>query len=187
MGAIVALIVLSILLPILQLDTLAGGLLNGCANRNVSCEGRSPGAKAAPLGPCFRRGALPLAAGERERGFTLVELMVVIVIIGLLATIVVINVMPAADRAAVTKARADIATLEQGIDIYRLNNRRYPTSEEGLQALVAQNLVRRLPNDPWNNPYRYSAPGRDGQPYTIMTWGADGREGGTGENEDLSN
>jgi general secretion pathway protein G len=122
-----------------------------------------------------------------EDGFTLVELMVVIVIIGLLATIVVINVMPAADRAAVTKARADIATLEQGIDLYHLNNRRYPTSEEGLQALVAQNLVRRLPNDPWNNPYRYSAPGRNGAPYTIMTWGADGREGGDGENEDLSN
>lgn len=113
--------------------------------------------------------------------------MVVIVIIGLLATIVVINVMPAADRAAVTKARADIATLEQGIDLYHLNNRRYPTSEEGLQALVAQNLIRRLPNDPWNNPYRYSAPGRDGRPYTIATLGADGREGGTGENEDLSN
>jgi len=130
------------------------------------------------LSPFFRRG---------EDGFTLVELMVVIVIIGLLATIVVINVMPAADRAAVTKARADIATLEQGIDLYHLNNRRYPTSEEGLQALVAQNLVRRLPNDPWNNPYRYSAPGRDGRPYTIATFGADGREGGTGENEDLSN
>ena len=120
-------------------------------------------------------------------GFSLVELMVVIFIIGLLATIVVINVMPAADRAAVTKARADIATLEQGIDLYHLNNRRYPTSEEGLQALVAQNLVRRLPNDPWNHPYRYSAPGRNGQPYTIMTWGADGREGGSGENEDIAN
>ena len=79
------------------------------------------------------------ATQSDEDGFTLVELMVVIVIIGLLATIVVINVMPAADRAAVTKARADIATLEQGIDLYQLNNRRYPTSEEGLQALVAQN------------------------------------------------
>jgi general secretion pathway protein G len=132
-----------------------------------------------PRDPGLRRGD--------EEGFTLVELMVVIVIIGLLATIVVINVMPAADRAAVTKARADIATLEQGIDLYHLNNRRYPTSEEGLQALVAQNLVRRLPNDPWNNPYRYSAPGQDGRPYTIMTWGADGREGGTGENEDIAN
>ena len=95
--------------------------------------------------------------------------------------------MPAADRAAVTKARADIATLEQGIEMYRLDNRRYPTSEEGLQALVAGHYVRRLPNDPWGNPYRYAAPGQDGQPFTIATWGADGREGGTGENEDIAN
>jgi len=135
-------------------------------------------------------GAPPLEIEGRikdEEGFTLVELMVVIVIIGLLATIVIINVMPAADRAAATKARADIATLEQAIDIYRLNNRRYPTSEEGLQALVSGEMIRRLPNDPWNNPYRYSAPGADGRPYTIATWGADGREGGSGENEDISN
>ncbi len=136
--------------------------------------------------PAFA-GAHARSPRERERGFTLVELMVVIVIIGLLATIVIINVIPAADRAAATKARADIATLEQAIDIYRLNNQRYPTTEEGLQALVAGEMIRRLPNDPWNNPYRYSAPGRDGQPFTIATWGADGREGGSGENEDISN
>jgi general secretion pathway protein G len=123
----------------------------------------------------------------RNEGFTLVELMVVIVIIGLLATIVIINVMPAADRAAVTKARADIATLEQGIDIYRLDNLRYPTSEEGLQALVAGEMIRRLPNDPWNRPYLYSAPGRDGKPFTIATLGADGREGGDGDDADISN
>lgn len=123
----------------------------------------------------------------KERGFTLVELMVVIVILGLLATIVVINVMPAADRAAVTKARADIATLEQAVEIYRLDNQRYPTGEEGLQALVAGEYVRRLPDDPWGNPYSYSAPGREGRPFTIATLGADGREGGTGENEDIAN
>ena len=120
-------------------------------------------------------------------GFTLVELMVVIVIIGLLATIVVINVMPAMDRAATTKARADIATLEQGIEMYRLDHMRYPTGEEGLQALLAGDYVRRLPNDPWNNPYRYSAPGRDGRPFEIASLGADGREGGSGENEDITN
>ena len=129
----------------------------------------------------------PRRTRRHEEGFTLVELMVVLVIIGLLATIVVINVMPAADRAAVTKARADIATLEQGIDLYHLNNRRYPTTEEGLQALVASNTIRRLPNDPWSNPYRYAAPGRDGRPYSIASWGADNREGGSGENEDISN
>ena len=122
-----------------------------------------------------------------EEGFTLVELMVVLVIIGLLATIVIINVMPAADRAATTKARADIATLEQGIDMYRLDHQRYPTSEEGLQALVAGQFIRRLPNDPWSRPYVYTAPGRDGRPFTIATLGADGREGGSEENADITN
>jgi general secretion pathway protein G len=122
-----------------------------------------------------------------EDGFTLVELMVVLVIIGLLATIVIINVMPAADRAAVTKARADIATLEQGIEMYRLDNQRYPTPEEGLQALVAGRYIRRLPDDPWHHPYRYAAPGQNGRPFTIATWGADGREGGTGNDADIVN
>ena len=122
-----------------------------------------------------------------EAGFSLVELMVVIVIIGLLATIVLINVMPAAERAAATKARADIATLEQGIDMYRLDHLRYPTSQEGLQALVAGNYIRRLPEDPWGNPYSYAAPGPDGRPFRIASLGADGREGGEGENEDIAN
>lgn len=124
---------------------------------------------------------------RREDGFTLVEMMVVIVIIGLLATIVIINVMPAAERAAMTKARADISTLEQGIEMYRLDNMRYPTSEEGLQALVTGNHIRRLPNDPWNRPYLYAAPGQNGRPFTISTLGADGQAGGDGENADITN
>ena len=135
--------------------------------------------------PGFRRG--DGQKRKREDGFTLVELMVVIVILGLLATIVVINVMPAADRAATTKARADIATLEQGIEMYRLDHMRYPTGDEGLQALVSGNYVRRLPDDPWGNAYRYSAPGPDGRPFQIASLGADGREGGDGEDEDIAN
>jgi general secretion pathway protein G len=131
------------------------------------------------------------AATRRRRkgqeGFTLVELMVVIVIIGLLATVVVINVMPASNRAAVTKARADISTLEQGLQMYRLDNMRYPSGEEGLQALVQGQYIQRLPNDPWGNPYAYRAPGRDGRPFDILSYGADGREGGSGENEDITN
>jgi general secretion pathway protein G len=123
---------------------------------------------------------------KREEGFSLVELMVVIVIIGLLATIVIINVMPAADRAAVTKARADIATLAQGIDMYRLDHLRYPTADEGLEALVSGNYIRRLPDDPWGHPYRYSTPGPDGRPFRIASLGADGREGGDGENADIA-
>ena len=123
---------------------------------------------------------------HREEGFSLVELMVVIVIIGLLATIVIINVMPAADRAAMTKARADIATLEQGIEMYRLDNLNYPSAQEGLQALVAGRYIRRLPNDPWGNPYLYAVPGEGDRPFRIQSLGADGRAGGEGENADIS-
>ena len=131
--------------------------------------------------------AVPLPVPGRTEGFTLVELMVVLVIIGLLATIVIINVMPAADRAAVTKAHADIATLEQGIEMYRLDNQRYPTTQEGLQVLVANHYIPRLPEDPWRHPYLYAAPGRNGKPFTVATLGADGREGGSGNDADISN
>jgi general secretion pathway protein G len=113
--------------------------------------------------------------------------MVVLVIIGLLATIVIINVLPAADRAAVTKAHADIATLEQGIEMYRLDNQRYPTTAEGLQALVAGHYIPRLPEDPWHRPYRYAVPGQSGKPFLVATWGADGREGGSGNDADVTN
>jgi general secretion pathway protein G len=111
--------------------------------------------------------------------------MVVIVIIGLLATVVVINVMPAADKAATTKARADIATLEQGVELYRLNRLRYPSAGEGLQAVMRDGHIKRLPNDPWGNPYRYTAPGGDGRQFDIISYGADGREGGEGEDADI--
>jgi len=122
----------------------------------------------------------------REEGFTLVELMVVIVILALLATVVVINIAPASDKAAATKVRADIATLEQGVEMYRLSKMNYP-SGNGLQALVAEGFVKRLPDDPWGNPYRYESPGRDGAPFSIYSLGADGREGGEGEDADIGN
>ncbi len=127
------------------------------------------------------------ARKKREEGFTLVELMVVIVIIGLLATVVVINVMPAQDTARKRKAEADIATLEQGIEMYRLNRMNYPSTGDGLQALVSEGFIKRLPDDPWGNPYRYAAPGRDGQPFDVYTYGADGREGGEGDDADIGN
>jgi general secretion pathway protein G len=130
-------------------------------------------------GPGFRR--------DDEDGFTLVELMVVIVIIGLLATIVIINVLPATDKAAKTKAKADVATLEQGVEMYRLNKLRYPSGTEGLQAVTAEGYVKRLPKDPWGHPYVYAAPGRNGRAFDIYSYGADGREGGEGQDADIGN
>ena len=134
-----------------------------------------------------------------EEGFTLVELMVVIVIIGLLATVVIVNVLPTQDRAMIGKTRADIALLEQAVEMYRLDNFSYPKTEDGLRALQsapeataasgryrAGGYIRRLPNDPWDRPYQYRAPGRQG-PFDIFSLGADGQEGGDGENADLGN
>ena len=147
-----------------------------CAGRGPSekkCRGKSP------RGPGLRR--------DDEQGFTLVELMVVIVIIGLLATVVIINVLPATDKAAATKAKADVATLEQGVEMYRLNKLRYPSAAEGLQAVTAEGYVKRLPKDPWGNEYRYAAPGRDGRAFDIYSYGADGREGGEGQDADIGN
>lgn len=134
-----------------------------------------------------------------EDGFTLIELMVVIVILGILATLVIINVLPNQDKAMVTKAQADIATLEQAVELYRLNNLSYPTTADGLEALVrppasltqAQRYqpggyIKKLPSDPWGRPYRYASPGQHGA-VDIYSLGADGGEGGEGENADVGN
>ena len=135
--------------------------------------------------------------GPHKEGFTLVELMVVIVIIGLLATVVAINVLPSQDRAMVTKAKADIATLEQAIETYRLDNLDFP---DDLQALVAApptlaspdryrpgGYVRRLPEDPWGEPYRYRRPSAHGGQFDVYSYGADRKEGGEGNDADLGN
>jgi general secretion pathway protein G len=132
----------------------------------------------------LRRRLDPRFRGDDE-GFTLVELMVVIVILGLLATIVIINVVPALDTASAQKARTDIQTIDGAVQQYYVDNRRYPTTREGLAAL--RPYLRRVANDPWNRPYVYAAPGRNGQPYTVMSLGADGREGGTGKDADIAN
>jgi len=141
--------------------------------------------------------AEPSDRGPHRAGFTLVELMVVIVIIGLLATVVAINVLPSQDRAMVTKAKADIATLEQAIETYRLDNLDFP---DDLQALVAApatlanpdryrpgGYVRRLPEDPWGEPYRYSRPSAHGGQFDVYSYGADRKEGGEGNDADLGN
>ena len=136
---------------------------------------------------------------RNQDGFTLVELMVVIVIIGLLATVVMLNVLPSQDRAMVQKARADVAVLEQAVESYRLDNLTYPAGEAGLQALVEPpaglarpdryregGYVRRLPEDPWGNPYQYRAPGEHGA-FDIYSLGADGEPGGEKNDADIGN
>lgn len=134
---------------------------------------------------------------DTENGFTLVELLVVIVIIGLLATVVAINVIPAGNQARVTKAKADIATLEQALEQYRLDTMAYPSATEGLNALLAPppglaqperyrvgGYIKRLPVDPWGRPYIYTVPGARG-PFDVSSLGADGRPGGEGDNADI--
>ena len=136
---------------------------------------------------------------DEEDGFTLVELMVVIVIIGLLATVVIVNVLPTRDKAMIEKARADIALIEQGMEIYRLDMFNYPAAGEGIAALttapagLAQpdrcrrgGYLKRLPDDPWGKPYQYANPGTHGA-IDIYSLGADGQPGGEGENADIGN
>lgn len=130
----------------------------------------------------------PRERRDGEQGFTLVELMVVIVIVGLLATVVLINVLPSQDKAMATKAKADIATLEQAMEMYRLDNFSYPTD---LNALAASppggrsgGYIKSLPTDPWKRPYQLAVPGKSG-PFDIYSLGADGAAGGSGENADI--
>lgn len=134
-----------------------------------------------------------------QRGFTLIELMVVIVIIGLLATVVVVNVLPTQDTAMTEKARADVALLEQALEMYRLDNLSYPSIDEGLEALMiappslsrpekyrSGGYVKRLPEDPWGNAYQYLQPGENGS-FDVYSLGADGRLSGEGLNADIGN
>ena len=132
----------------------------------------------------------------RDAGVTLIEMMVVIVIIGLITAIVAINVLPSQDTARVQKARADIGVLEQALELYRLQVGRYPSTEEGLEALAPQpqsadikareGYIRRLPSDPWNRQYQYVIPGEKGR-FDLYTLGADGQQGGEGADADIGN
>ena len=138
-----------------------------------------------------------LDAVRRQRGFTLLEVMVVVVILGILAALVVPKIIGRPDEARVIAARQDIASLMQALKLYRLDNQRYPTTEQGLQALVTRpatapvppnwktgGYVERLPRDPWGNPYQYLNPGLHGE-IDVYSFGADGAPGGDGNDADV--
>ena len=142
--------------------------------------------------PCNRR-----RPTHRSRGFTLIELMVVLVIIGVLAALIVPNVLDRTDDARVTAARTDVNNLMQALKLYRLDNQRYPSSEQGLQALVIKPTsgaippnwkpyLEKLPNDPWGRPYQYASPGLKGE-VDVFSFGADGVLGGEGKDAEIGN
>lgn len=134
-----------------------------------------------------------------QQGFTLIEVMVVVVILGILAALVVPKIMSRPDEARITKAQQDLRALEAALKLYKLDNYTYPTTDQGLEALVTQptsepvpkkwkagGYLDRLPLDPWQNEYLYLSPGLHGD-FDLFSLGADGQEGGDGVNADLGN
>ncbi len=136
---------------------------------------------------------------RRETGFTLIEVMVVILIIGVLAALIVPKVMSRPDEARITAAKQDIATVTQALNLYKLDNQRYPTTEQGLAALVkkpttapiptnwkSEGYLDRVPKDPWGTPYQYLQPGVHSA-IDVFSFGADRTAGGEGNDADIGN
>nr|WP_166263644.1 type II secretion system major pseudopilin GspG [Marinobacter caseinilyticus] len=133
-----------------------------------------------------------------QRGFTLIEIMVVMVILGLLVAIVAPNIMGRSDQARVTVAKTQMSNIGNALDLYRLDNSHYPSTQQGLKALVSKpggspeprnwnpdGYLKTLPEDPWGREYEYISPGING-PYDLYSYGSDGQEGGDGDAADIS-
>ena len=138
--------------------------------------------------------------GAAQRGFTLIEIMAVVLIIGLLSTLVGLAIFPQIDKSRVNAARAQIEMFDAALEAFRMDNARFPSSEQGLEALVRAPAEARnyqpggylrkptLPEDPWGNPYQYEAPGsHNSHSYDLWSWGADGAAGGDGVDADIGN
>ncbi|NJC87979.1 MAG: type II secretion system protein GspG [Desulfuromonas sp.] len=134
-----------------------------------------------------------------SRGFTLIEIMVVVVILGILAAIIVPKFLSRPDEAKVTKAKVDIKSLEEALGLFKLDNGFYPSTEQGLQALVSKpetgriptrfpdgGYLKRVPADPWDTPFVYLSPGRQNRDFDLISYGADGQAGGEGFNADIN-
>lgn len=138
-------------------------------------------------------------ASARARGFTLIEIMVVVVIIGLLAAVIVPQVVSKVDEARVAKAKQDIASMETALTMFRLDNSKYPGTDQGVAALSTQptdpsirhwkpgGYIKRISKDPWGNDYQYVYPGTHGQEYDLYSLGSDGQPGGDGTAADIGN
>ncbi len=139
---------------------------------------------------------------HRQAGFTLLEILIVITILGILASLIAVRVMDRPGEARTLKAKMDIQTMENALKLYKLDNAAYPSTDQGLKALVEKPAVGRVPknwreggylekgvvpNDPWGNPYYYMSPGVRLEVYDLWTYGADGEEGGEGEDADVGN
>jgi len=136
---------------------------------------------------------------NRQRGFTLIEIMIVVVILGILASIVVPNIMGSPDEARIVKVKQDLRVLEGALNLYKLDNFTYPSTDQGLEALVKKPVgqpeaknwkkngyIKKLPKDPWGNDYLYLSPGSHGE-FDLFSYGSDGRKGGSDSAADIGN